>query len=81
MRAEMLSTEQFDTLFEAQVLIGAWKQEYNHPCPQSPGEPSYERVVQDRRGGSSYNMSQSSGELLALVVNVPRRSLGPSVLA
>ena len=54
---------------------------YNIPCSQSPGEPSYERVVQDRRGGSIYNMSQSSGELLALVVNVPRRSLGPSVLA
>lgn len=54
---------------------------YNGPCSQSPGEPSYERVVQDRRGGSIYNMSQSSGELLAPVVNVPRRSLGPSVLA
>jgi len=30
MRDEVLSTEQFDTLFEAQVLIGDWKHEYNN---------------------------------------------------
>ncbi len=67
--------------WEVESLIDRFIDFYNNPCPQSPGEPSYERVVQDRRGGSIYNMSQSSGELLAPVVNVPRRSLGPSVLA
>ena len=35
MHDEMLSTEQFDTLFEAQVLIGDWKHEYNHDRPHS----------------------------------------------
>ncbi len=29
------STEQFDTLFEAQVLIGDWKHQYNNYRPHS----------------------------------------------
>ena len=32
---EVLSTEQFNTLFEAQVLIGDWKHEYNNYRPHS----------------------------------------------
>jgi len=35
MRDEVLSTEQFDTLLEAQVLIADWKHEYNHGRPHS----------------------------------------------
>ncbi len=35
MRDEVLSTEQFNTLFEAQVLIGDWKHEYNNYRPHS----------------------------------------------
>ena len=35
MRDEMLSTEQFNTLLEAQVLIGDWKHQYNHDRPHS----------------------------------------------
>jgi putative transposase len=35
MRDEVLSTEQFDTLLEAQVLIGDWKHEYNNYRPHS----------------------------------------------
>ena len=35
LRDEMLSTEQFDTLLEASVLIGDWKHEYNHYRPHS----------------------------------------------
>jgi transposase InsO family protein len=35
MRDEVLSTEQFDRLLEAQVLIGDWKHEYNHDRPHS----------------------------------------------
>lgn len=30
MRDEVPSTEQFDTLIEAQVLIGDWKHDYNN---------------------------------------------------
>ena len=30
MRDELLVSEQFDTLLEAQVLIGDWKHEYNN---------------------------------------------------
>jgi putative transposase len=33
LRDELLSTELFDTLLEAQVLIGDWKHEYNHDRP------------------------------------------------
>jgi putative transposase len=35
MRDEVLATEQFDTLLEAQVLIGDWKQEYNNYRPHN----------------------------------------------
>jgi len=35
MRDEVLSTEQFDTLLEAQVLIGDWKHQYNNYRPHS----------------------------------------------
>ncbi|MDQ3642140.1 MAG: IS3 family transposase, partial [Actinomycetota bacterium] len=35
MRDEVLSTEQFGTLLEAQVLIGDWKREYNSYRPHS----------------------------------------------
>lgn len=35
LRYELLSGEQFDTLFEAQVLIGDWKHEYNTYRPHS----------------------------------------------
>jgi len=35
LRDELLSTEQFDTLLEAQVLIGDWKHEYNTYRPHS----------------------------------------------
>jgi transposase InsO family protein len=35
MRDELLSTEQFDTLLEAQVLAGDWKHEYNTYRPHS----------------------------------------------
>ncbi len=35
LRDELLSTEQFDTMLEAQVLIGDWKHEYNHYRPHS----------------------------------------------
>ncbi len=35
MRDEVLSIEQFDTLLEAQVLIGDWKHEYNNYRPHS----------------------------------------------
>ncbi len=35
MRDEVLSTEQFATLLEAQVLIGDWKHEYNNYRPHS----------------------------------------------
>jgi len=35
LRDELLSVEQFDTLLEAQVLIGDWKHEYNTYRPHS----------------------------------------------
>jgi transposase InsO family protein len=35
LRDELLSVEQFDTLLEAQVLVGAWKHEYNTYRPHS----------------------------------------------
>ncbi len=35
MRDEVLATEQFATLVEAQVLIGGWKHEYNNDQPHS----------------------------------------------
>jgi putative transposase len=35
MRDELLAIEQFDTLLEAQVLIGDWRQEYNSYRPHS----------------------------------------------
>jgi putative transposase len=35
LRDELLSVEQFDTLLEAQVLIGDWKHEYNNYRPHS----------------------------------------------
>jgi putative transposase len=35
MRDELLSTEQFDSLLEARVLIGDWKHEYNTYRPHS----------------------------------------------
>ena len=35
LRDELLSIEQFDTLLEAQVLIGDWKREYNNYRPHS----------------------------------------------
>lgn len=35
LRDELLSTELFDSLFEAQVLIGDWKHEYNTYRPHS----------------------------------------------
>lgn len=35
-----------------EITIRADSGFYNHPCAQSPREPSYGRVVQDRRGGS-----------------------------
>ena len=35
LRDELLSTEQFDTMLEAQVLIGDWKHESNRDRPLS----------------------------------------------
>ena len=35
LRDELLSVEEFDTLLEAQVLIGDWKHEYNYYRPHS----------------------------------------------
>jgi len=35
LRDELLSVEQFDTLLEAQVLVGDWKHEYNTYRPHS----------------------------------------------
>ncbi len=35
LRDELLSTEQFDTLLEAQVMVGDWKHEYNNDRPHS----------------------------------------------
>ena len=35
MRDELLAIEQFDTLLEAQVLIGDWRIEYNTYRPHS----------------------------------------------
>jgi len=35
LRYELLSAEQFDTLFESQVMVGDWKHEYNHYRPHS----------------------------------------------
>jgi putative transposase len=35
LRDELLACEQFDTLLEAQVVIGDWKEDYNHQRPHS----------------------------------------------
>ncbi len=35
MRDELLWIEQFDSLLEAQVLVGDWKEEYNSYRPHS----------------------------------------------
>jgi len=35
LRDELLACEQFDTLIEAQVVIGDWKEDYNHQRPHS----------------------------------------------
>jgi putative transposase len=35
MRDELLATEEFDTLLEAQVLVADWRDEYNHYRPHS----------------------------------------------
>ena len=35
LRDELLACEQFDALIEAQVVIGDWKEDYNHKRPHS----------------------------------------------
>ncbi len=62
MRDELSAIEQFDTLLEAQVLIGDWREEYNEyrPRPRDADTGRFRSAVADQPA-TAHTADRSSG--------------------
>lgn len=72
-REELLNRELFDTLWEAQVVIGDWREEYNTIRPHSslgykPPAPKSKAITQKRKRG--YSCNSSAAKLLQTCKNI-----------